>query len=217
MKETNRTLIRWTRERAALAAALCLVAGIAGGWSIRGSRAASTAQVSAPAAVNQQSGIEPHAPATGQLKDMADTQAAPMLDKLKSDPNNPDLLAGLGNLYYDAQQYPIAVDYYARTLKARPADASVRTDMGTAFWFMGNADRAIAEFNKALTYVPDNPNTLFNRGLVLWKGKADAAGAIADWEKLLAVNPNYQGKAQVEQLLSEAKSRVSGASALRTN
>ena len=86
---------------------------------------------------------------------MADAQAAPLLDKLKADPKNPDLLAGIGNIYYDAQQYPIAVDYYARALKARPSDAAVRTDMGTAYWYMGNADSAIAEFNKALTYAPE--------------------------------------------------------------
>ena len=137
---------------------------------------------------------------------MADTQAAPLLDKLKADPANPDLLIPVGNLYYDAQQYPVAVDYYARALKVKPADAAVRTDMGTAFWFMGNADRAIAEFEKALTYVPNNPNTLFNLGLVKWKGKTDAAGAIAAWEKLLATDPNYEQKAQVEQMLGEARS-----------
>lgn len=219
MSETNRTPMVWTRERAALLAAVCLVAGIAGGWSIHGSRTvpASDAPISTPAAAPQQAAAVPHAPTPAQLKELADAQATPLLDKLKSDPNNPDLLAGLGNLYYDAQQYPVAVDYYARTLKLRPADASVRTDMGTAFWFMGNADRAIAEFNKALTYVPDNPNTLFNRGLVLWKGKTDAANAIADWKRLLAVNPNYEGKAQVEQLLADAKSHVPDAQVIRTN
>ena len=108
------------------------------------------------------------------------------------------MLTSIGNIYYDAQQYPIAVDYYARALKAKPSDAAVRTDMATAYWYMGNADTAIAEFNKALTYAPNNPNTLFNLGLVKWKGKKDPAGAIADWEKLLAANPNYEGKDKVE-------------------
>ncbi len=136
---------------------------------------------------------------------MADAQAAPLLEKLKSDPENPDLLVGVGNLYYDARQYPQAVDFYARLLKIKPADAAVRTDMGTAFWYMGNSDRALAEFDKALTVVPIDPNTLFNRGLVRWKGKADTAGALADWNKLLASYPQYQRRALVEQLLSEVK------------
>jgi tetratricopeptide (TPR) repeat protein len=80
--------------------------------------------------------------------------------------------------------------------------------MATAYWYMGNADTALAEFNKALTYAPNNPNTLFNRGLVKWKGKADGAGAVADWEKLLAVAPNYQAKDKVEEMLAEVKKQT---------
>ena len=136
---------------------------------------------------------------------MADAQAAPVIEKLKSDPNNPELLTSVGNFYYDAQQYQTAVDYYGRALKAKPSDAGVRTDMATAYWYMGNADTAIAEFNKALTYEPNKPNTLFNLGLVKWQGKMDINGAVADWQKLLAANPNYEGKDKVEQMIAEAK------------
>jgi tetratricopeptide (TPR) repeat protein len=80
--------------------------------------------------------------------------------------------------------------------------------MATAYWYMGNADTAIAEFNKALTYAPNNPNTLFNLGLVKWQGKKDIDGAVADWKKLLAANPNYQGKDKVEQMMAEAKQQA---------
>jgi len=81
----------------------------------------------------------------------------------------------------------------------------VRTDMGTAYWYMGNADLAIAEFDKALTYAPGSPNTLFNRGLVRWKGKKDGPGAIADWNQLLAANPNYEGKEQIVKMMAEVR------------
>jgi tetratricopeptide (TPR) repeat protein len=210
--------MRWTRERTALLALVCLLAGTAGGWSIRGMRAATAAQATvAAAAVKQESAPAPQPPGPAQWKEMADAQAAPLIEKLKSNPDDADLLASIGNLYYDAQQYPIAVDFYARTLKLKPADAAVRTDMGTAFWFMGNADRAIAEFDKALAYLPDNPNTLFNLGLVKWKGKTDAAGAIAAWEKLLATDPNYQQKKQVEQMLDEARNHVAGGAVAKSN
>ena len=121
------------------------------------------------------------------------------------DPNDASVLVSLGNLYYDAQQYPTAIGYYERSLKIKPADASVRTDMATAYWYAGNADAAIAAFNQSLTYAPSNPNTLFNLGLVKWKGKHDSAGAIADWEKLLAANPNYEQKQKVEEMLAEVK------------
>ena len=82
--------------------------------------------------------------------------------------------------------------------------------MATAYWYMGNADTAIAEFNKALSYAPTSPNTLFNRGLVKWQGKKDFDGAMADWKKLLATNPNYDGKAKVEQMMADAKSGATG-------
>ena len=81
--------------------------------------------------------------------------------------------------------------------------------MATAYWYMGNADTAITEFNKALTYEPNKPNTLFNLGLVKWQGKMDINGAVADWEKLLKANPNYEGKDKVEQMIAEAKKHSS--------
>ena len=196
----------FTRSQAILLSAICLSAGIAGGWFIHGAQTPATgsaqpASLPAPAVAAPVSS----APTPTRMKEMADAQAAPLLAKLSSDPVNPALLAAIGNIYYDAQQYPIAVGYYQRSLKSKPADAAVRTDMATAYWYMGDADRAIAEFNKALTYAPNNPNTLFNRGLVKWKGKQDAAGALADWQKLLAANPNYEEKDKVEQMMAEAK------------
>jgi tetratricopeptide (TPR) repeat protein len=87
----------------------------------------------------------------------------------------------------------------------KPDDASVRTDMATGYWYLGDADRAIEEFNRALSYSPNNPNTLFNLGLVKWQGKKDAAGALADWQQLLADNPNYQAKDQVNQMIAQVK------------
>lgn len=206
----NRTSIeQWTRAHSNTLAVACLGLGIAGGWFIRGlqsfSASASSGGISVSAPVNMEANAVPHVPTPARLKEMADAQAAPMLAKLTSDPDNPALLAGVGNLYYDARQYSIAVDYYGRSLKGRPADAAVRTDMATAYWYMGNADAAISEFNKALTYEPTNPNTLFNRGLVKSQGKMDNAGAVADWEKLLATSPNYQQKYRVQQLIADAK------------
>ncbi|MGA3079902.1 MAG: tetratricopeptide repeat protein [Terracidiphilus sp.] len=201
----------WTQKQAILLSVVCLIVGILGGWFIRSLQtptATGSAQaepVSEPTA--NAAAPAPQTPNPSRLKEMADTQAEPLLDKLKSDPNNPDLLTSIGNIYYDAQQYPMSVEYYGRALKTKPSDAAVRTDMATAYWYMGDADSAIAEFNKALRYAPNNPNTLFNLGLVKWKGKMDSAGAIADWQKLLAANPNYEAKDKVDQMIAEAKTQ----------
>lgn len=208
MTDNNRTSIeQWTSVQAYTLAVICLLVGIAGGWFIRGSQSpaaaiAESANASTPAMAG--TNAAPQTPSPAEMRKMADTQAAPLIEKLKTDPNNMELLVNVGNFYYDAQQYPVAVEYYARALKTKPADANVRTDMATAYWYMGDADTAIAEFDKALSDEPNKANTLFNRGLVKWQAKMDIAGAVADWEKLLATHPNYEGKEKVEQMIAEA-------------
>jgi tetratricopeptide (TPR) repeat protein len=203
---------QWPLKRAMLLSTAFLVTGLAAGWLIRGWESphpgvaanSSTAVAETPAVRAAQPAATPSGAAS--LKQTADTEAAPLLEKLKADPASPDLLTSLGNLYYDAQQYLTAIDYYGRALQSRPQDANVRTDLGTAYWYIGNADAAIGEFNKALTYAPNNPNTLFNLGLVEWKGRKNAAEALADWQRLLAANPNYESRAKVEQMIAEVKS-----------
>lgn len=136
---------------------------------------------------------------------MADKQAEGLLAQLATDPSNSDLLANIGNVYYDAQQFPTAIEYYQQSLKIRPTNASVRTDMATAYWYLGNADTAIAEFTRALADEPNKPNTLFNLGVVLWQGKMDVDAALASWQKLVDTNPNYEGKAKVVELMAQVR------------
>ena len=205
MPENKNASTEWNSTQAYTLAVICLLAGVAGGWLFRGSQPASA--VAAPAATSS-AGVSGNAnpqPTPEQMKKMADVSAAPLLEQLKSDPNNAGLLANIGNLYYDAQQYPEAIGYYQRALQIQPADAAVRTDMATAIWYTGDANSAIAEFNKSLSYDPTKANTLFNLGIVKWQGKMDIAGAVSAWQKLLETNPNYEGKERVEQLIAQAR------------
>jgi cytochrome c-type biogenesis protein CcmH/NrfG len=210
--KTTTASVNWTSAQAIAVALICLLLGLAGGWfvhkSIGPARVANT--VAPPAAPAGTAPATPFGslagmPTPDQLKKMADTQAAPLLESLKKDPNNPELLLRIGNIYYDVKQYPTAIDYYQRSLKLQPANAAVRKDLGTAYWYTGNADTALAEFNKALTYEPNKANTLINLGIVKWQGKNDAAGAIANWQKLLDTNPNYAARDKVQQLIDQAK------------
>jgi tetratricopeptide (TPR) repeat protein len=210
MTTTNRAtrIEEWTSVQAYTLAVICMLVGIAAGWFIRGSQspvatAAETAGASAPAAGGANAGTQTPTPA--QMQQMADTQAGPLLEKLNADPANAGLLESIGNIYYDAQQFPTAIDYYQRALKVEPANTGVRTDMATAYWYTGNADAAIAEFQKSLSYEPNKANTLFNLGIVEWQGKMDIDKALGAWQKLLDTNPNYEGKDKVLQLMAQAK------------
>lgn len=76
----------WTRGQAALLFAVCLVVGIAGGWTIRGfnTTAASNSAPMANAATAQGNKVGTAAPTATRLKEMADAQAAPLVEKLKA-------------------------------------------------------------------------------------------------------------------------------------
>ncbi len=193
-----------TNAQAFTSAVLCLLLGIGGGYFIRHAQSNSIPS-QATAVASSAPGSTASVPSPSQLNGIADTQAAVKLEQLKTEPNNVALLNDLGNIYYDSKQYPLAIDYYSRSLKLQPTDTSVRTDLATAYWYVGDADTAIAEFNKALAYAPTKPDTLFNLGIVKWQGKHDAAGAVAAWQKLLDTNPAYENKDKVHALIAQTK------------
>src|SRR5208283_751610 len=145
-RATSTSTEQWTSVQAYVLAVICLLVGIAGGWFIRGSQspaAAATETASVPAASVGSADVGSQAPTPAQMQKMAETQAGPLIEKLKADPANADLLASIGNIYYDARQYPTAIDYYQRALKVQPSNTGIRTDMATAYWYTGNADTAI--------------------------------------------------------------------------
>ena len=199
MTETTRKAFHWTRAKSLLLWTLSLVVGVGLGWLIH----VAVTRPAAPAAVPTAAAPAPEAQPS--LQQLADQQAAPLLESLKKNPTDAATLTNLGNIYYDAQQYQAAAGYYEQVLKQKPTDISVRTDMGTAYWFLGDANRALAEFDKVLAAAPNNANTRFNRGLVRLNGKHDTPGAIADWERLLKTNPNYEQRAKVEQMMADAR------------
>ena len=197
----------WTSVQAYVLAAFCLLLGVALGYLFRGSAspaaeaataaAASTSPVTAPEMANL--------PTPEQQKAMLSRATAPLLDALKVNPTDFETLVKLGNVYYDAHQYPEAIQYYQRALQVNPKDADVRTDVGTAYWYSGNADKAIESFEASLKINPNHPGTLFNMGVVKWQGKSDPAGAVAAWQELLKRNPNYPQRDQIEQFIAKAR------------
>ena len=146
-------------------------------------------------------------PSLEDMKRMADKQAEPLLAKLKTDPNNAELLNQIGNLYRMTHQFQDAASYYSKALEINPKNVGARTDLASCMFYQGDIDGAIAQLEKSLTYDPKHAGTLLNLGVVRWKGKGDAAGAIASWNELLKYYPDFDHKEVVEQLIAEAKSK----------
>jgi tetratricopeptide (TPR) repeat protein len=77
--------------------------------------------------------------------------------------------------------------------------------MASCMYFSGDIDGALDQLNKSLTYDPKFPGTLMNIGIIKLQGKNDAKGAIASWETLLKLNPNFPQKEMIEHLIAEAQ------------
>jgi tetratricopeptide (TPR) repeat protein len=219
----NRNNLGFTSVQAYTLAVITLAIGIAVGYFARGSAPVAVPNGTAQAA-STPAGMGGGAMGGAQLPGIGSAQqqqpaspemlakaAEPMLAQLKTNSSDFDILSKLGNLYYDGQAYPQAIEYYQKALTVQPDNADVRTDMGTAYWYTGDPDKAIANFEKALAIRPNHPGTLFNLGIVKWQGKKDPKGAIVAWEKLLQTNPDYPQKDQVQMLIERAKMHSAGA------
>jgi len=201
----------WTNSQAYVLAAFCLMLGVTLGYLFRGSAsqevpaaASQAASSSVPQGMGGQGQLT-----SAQMKAMIDQAAAPLLETIKNSPTDFETIVKLGNIYYDGQQYPQAIEYYGRALKIQPDNPDVITDLGTAYWYTKDADRALVEFQKSLKIRPNHAGTLFNVGIVKWQGKNDPAGAVVAWQELLKGNPDYPQRQQVEEFIAKAKQHAS--------
>jgi cytochrome c-type biogenesis protein CcmH/NrfG len=201
----------WQAKQAYAMAVFCLVVGLAIGYLFRGSQSpapppqpAATAQPPAPAAATnaQMPGLE-------EMKQMADKKAAPLLEKLKSDPNNSDLLIQVAKIEAGTHQFKEAASYYNKALQVDPKNVAIRTEMASCMFYTGDVDGAISQLQLALQYDPKDANSLFNLGMIKWQGKQDSQGALAAWQELLKSNPQLtpDRKATVQKLMADVQAK----------
>ena len=126
-------------------------------------------------------------------------------DILTRDPKNLQAAVNAGNLLYDAHRYVEAIPFYQHAFALNESDINVSTDLGTALWYAGRSDDALAQYERSLKTSPTHAQTLFNVGIVRADGKHDYAGAVAAWEKLLATTPDYPNAAGVRGLVADAR------------
>ncbi len=192
-------------------AVICLGAGLAIGYLLPASQS-SPSQTLAPPPQSAAKAASPHGPmgeghmpTLQAMRQMADKQAAPLLEKLKSDPSNSALLVQVGAVYHTSHQFKEAATYYRKAADADPKNVAVRTKLASSLYRDGDVDGAIAQLNQALTYDPKDANSLFDLGMIKLQGKGDGKGALAAWQKLLKLNPQLSPdrKATVLKLIAD--------------
>ncbi len=141
--------------------------------------------------------------------EVAERAARDVLQKLKTDPNNFDLLAEAGNTFVHSRVFGGAIGYYERALRIKD-NANVRNNYGNALFYSGEADRALEQYDQVLKADPRNVNSLFNRGMVRWRGKHDPKGAVQSWKLLLKVSPKDPRRAGIERMIAQAERHAAG-------
>ncbi len=146
-------------------------------------------------------------PSLDDMKHMADKKAEPLLAKLKTDPNNSQLLNQIGMLYKATHQFKDAAGYFQKAVDADPKNVAARTDLASCLFYEGDADGAIQQLQQSLSYDPKDANSLFNLGMIRLQAKNDPHGAIAAWQQLLKLNPALAGdkKAAVQKLIAQTR------------
>lgn len=135
-------------------------------------------------------------------KGLADLQAA-----VAKDPRNGDLLVHLGNAAYDAGDWRLAVDSYERAITLKGDDPNVLTDLGVSYRNLGDPDKALARFDRALKVSPGHWQALFNKTVVLGIDKGETKKAKELLAKLKASGQNAAGVDQLEKSIDQAAGR----------
>jgi tetratricopeptide (TPR) repeat protein len=118
----------------------------------------------------------------------------------KIKPDDREIIARLGNANFDAEHFEEAEKWYTAALAKKDDDVDVRTDLGLTFVFRepANYDRAIAEFEKSLTYDPNRIQTLQNLTVAYTK-KGDAAKANTALAKLESADPTNKSAPKLRE------------------
>ena len=152
-------------------------------------------------------GLMSGGPIEAQANERIDALIQQAEGRLEQNPGDFQALTELANLNFDRDDFQGAIDYYGRALEINPDDATVRTDMGTALYYLDRVDFAAAEFEKSLSIDPTHPQALFNMGVLLLEERNDRAGALQLWERLVATNPGYPQIGMVREEIARVKSQ----------
>jgi cytochrome c-type biogenesis protein CcmH/NrfG len=191
----------WQAKQVYAMAAVCLLLGLAIGYLFRDSQSPAPpvplAGGNQPAATAGPMGGQ--IPTLEDMKQMADKKAAPLLEKLKSDPNNSDLLIQIGNIYKATHQFKDAAGYYDKVVHLDPKNVAIRTELASCLYYGGDVDGAISQLQQSLRYDPVDANSLFQprRDQVAGKtgrlGSSGSLAGVAEVESAIERGPQSRG------------------------
>ena len=171
--------------------------GLMVGWILGSQQAGSTAAAPAPAAASAAPAAA--SPAASDVAPLDDRRVADLRKIATGDPKNADVRTELGNLYFDAQKYDLAIPWYEASYKLKTTDPNVSTDLAIAYFYTNQADRALGQLDASLRIDPKHLKSLLNQGIVRWLGKNDVKGATESWKKVVELAPGSEEAKKAQQ------------------
>ena len=109
----------------------------------------------------------------------------------------------LGHWHYDRQRWAAAVEQYEAALRLGIDNPDVRTDLGNCFRFLGQPEKARAQYEQSQRQNPQHENSLFNLAALYAQVLHDNPKARELLNEYLRRFPNSDGAARARQLLAE--------------
>jgi tetratricopeptide (TPR) repeat protein len=125
-------------------------------------------------------------------------------------PIPPEMLAGMLQAARQSLfegRYSEAIAAYQAVLKRDERNVDAMTHLGLIVAVGGHADSALETFDRALKLDPKYAPAYLYRGQVLYEQKQDYAGAVAAWERFMALVPKGEDRDRVAELVARARSK----------
>lgn len=128
---------------------------------------------------------------------------APVANVLQS--STADAAIVRGNNAYDHQQWADAIREYQDAIAKGRDNPDVRTDLGNAFRFSGEANKALEQYTIAQRQNPQHENSLFNQISLFMEVMHDPIRAIPVCEEFIKRFPNSEKIGHAKEQLNIAK------------
>ena len=108
-------------------------------------------------------------------------------------PDDPENWHLRGLYYSEREEYGRAVDDYTKALELVTGDgnaAEIYSDRGLAWARLGDDERAVADFDRAIEANPNLAEAWYNRGLA-WRRRGEHGNAVLDFTRAIGVRADY--------------------------
>jgi tetratricopeptide (TPR) repeat protein len=186
--------------------------GLLVGWII-GSQQNAVRPGGSPAPTQAAAPAGPAASSTPPAAPLDENRARALQARAESNAQDAPARAELANLYFDAERYQEAIRWYEDALRIDPKNVDASTDLGVAYYYLNQPDRALQQLDHSLSIDAKHTKTLLNQGIIRAFGKQDLEGAVKSWQQVVALSPDSPEGRAAKQALDNVKSAHPGVGA----